>query len=96
MTQIEQAQADVRKFRTALWKENYCRAHGLYRKDRGGMRRPDIRAAPEPSDKDIGWPEPMVSVSWGVGYVTMTLDAYNRLKAKDKKMFNKLGGLHNV
>ena len=38
-------------------------------------------------------PEPMVSVTWGHGYITMTLDAYDKLKAKDKKLFNKLGGM---
>lgn len=96
VTQVEQGQADVRAVRVALWKERYCRAHGLFLKSKCGVRAPNIRAAPEPTDKDIGWPEPMVSVSWGTGYITMTLDAYNKLKAKDKKLFSKLGGLQNV
>lgn len=46
-----------------------------------------------PTDKDLNWPEPMVSVTWGSGYITMTLDAYQKLKAKDKKKFNEIGGL---
>ena len=40
----------------------------------------DVMAAPEPTD-------------WEHGYITMTLDAYDKLKAKDKKLFNKLGGM---
>lgn len=48
---------------------------------------------PKPTDQDLNWPEPMISVMWGHGYITMTLDAYDKLKAKDKKLFNKLGGL---
>lgn len=51
------------------------------------------RSAPEPTDKDLNWPEPMVSVTWERGYITMTLDAYTKLKAKDKKTFQQLGGL---
>lgn len=39
-------------------------------------------------------PEPMVTVTWEHGYITMTLDAYDKLKAKDKKLFNKLGGMY--
>mgnify|MGYP007006966759 FL=1 len=35
----------------------------------------------------------MASVTWGSGYITMTLDAYQKLKAKDKKKFNEIGGL---
>lgn len=46
-----------------------------------------------PTDEDLNWPEPMISVTWGHGYITMTLDAYDKLKAKDKKLFNKLGGM---
>lgn len=49
--------------------------------------------APEPTDEDLHWPEPMASVTWEHGYITMTLDAYDKLKAKDKKLFNKLGGM---
>ncbi len=47
-----------------------------------------------PTDEDLNWPEPMVSVTWEHGYITMTLDAYDKLKAKDKKLFNKLGGMY--
>ena len=36
----------------------------------------------------------MVTVTWEHGYITMTLDAYDKLKAKDKKLFNKLGGMY--
>ena len=46
------------------------------------------------TDEDLNWPEPMVSVTWEHGYITMTLDAYDKLKAKDKKLFNKLGGMY--
>ena len=47
----------------------------------------------EPTDEDLNWPEPMVSVQWDTGYCILTLEAYNKLKAKEKRLFNKLGGL---
>lgn len=47
-----------------------------------------------PTDEDLNWPEPMVSVTWDHGYIMMTLDAYDKLKAKDMKLFNKLGGMY--
>lgn len=50
-------------------------------------------AAPEPTDEELSLPEPMVTVTWPTGYVTMTLAAYNKLPAKTKTQFNKLGGL---
>lgn len=46
-----------------------------------------------PTDEDLNRPEPMVSVTWEHGYITMTLDAYLNLKAGDKKKFNEIGGL---
>ena len=50
--------------------------------------------SPEPTDEDLHWPEPRVTVTWEHGYITMTLDAYDKLKAKDKKFFNKIGGMY--
>ena len=58
------------------------------------MKEHDVPFAPEPTDEDLNWPEPMVSVTWEHSYITMTLDAYDKLKAKDKKLFNKLGGMY--
>lgn len=78
---IKAAHAEIRRERVPLWRQDYLRNH-------------DAVAAPEPTDEDLHWPEPMVTVTWEHGYITMTLDAYSKLKAKDKKLFNKIGGLY--
>lgn len=93
MTQIENAHFQIREIRAIAWKRKYCREHALFRKDKYGFSVLDISAAPEPTDEELGCPEPMVTVKWPTGYITMTLTAYNKLSAKDKKVFNKLGGL---
>ena len=93
MTQIEAAHEHIREIRTREWKERYCYKHNLFRKTRHGFAVPDIIAAPEPTDEELGWPEPMVTVTWPTGYVTMTLAEYKKLPAKTKTQFNKLGGL---
>ena len=72
------AHAVIALMRVLVWKLLYLKIH-------------DFMVAPEPTDEDLHWPEPMVSVTWEHGYITMTLDAYDKLKAKDKKLFNKLG-----
>lgn len=77
---LKAAHAEIRRERVLLWKQKYLEGY-------------DVPFAPEPTDWDLNWPEPMVSVTWGHGYITMTLDAYDKLKAKDKKLFNKLGGM---
>ncbi len=93
MDKIKAAHEHIREIRAHEWKKRYCYAHMLFRKTRHGSKVPDIIAAPEPTDEDLSWPEPMVTVTWPTGYTTMTLAAYNKLPAKDKKTFNKLGGL---
>lgn len=93
MDVIKEAHFQIRETRVIAWKREYCRKHGLYRKDKYGCSIPNISAAPEPIDEELGWPEPMVSVTWPKGYITMTLASYSKLSAKDKKLFNKLGGL---
>lgn len=93
MDKIKAAHEHIREIRAREWKERYCYKHNLFRKTRHGSTVPDIIAAPEPTDEDLSWPEPMVTVTWPTGYITMTLAAYNKLPAKDKKTFNKLGGL---
>ena len=93
MTQIEAAHEHIREVRAYEWKKRYCYEHKLFRKTQHGSTVPDTIAAPEPKDEELGWPEPMVTVTWPTGYITMTLAAYNKLPAKDKKTFNKLGGL---
>lgn len=77
---LKAAHAEIRRERVLPWKQDYLKDH-------------DVMVAPEPTDWGLNWPEPMVSVTWEHGYITMTLDAYDKLKAKDKKLFNKLGGL---
>ena len=76
MTQIEAAHE---------WKEQYCHKHKLFRKTRHGSTVPDIIAAPEPTDEDLGWPEPMVTVTWPTGYVTMTLAALLQLLSRQHR-----------
>ena len=78
---INAAHAEIRRKKVQQWKQEYLKDH-------------DVPFAPEPTDKDLDWPEPMVTVTWEHGYITMTLDAYSKLKAKDKKFFNKLGGMY--
>ena len=78
---LRAAHAEIRRERVLPWKQDYLKAH-------------DVMVAPEPTDEDLNWPEPMVLVTWEHGYITMTLDAYDKLKAKDKKLFNKLGGMY--
>lgn len=78
---LKAAHAEIRRKKVQQWKQEYLKNH-------------DVMVAPEPTDKDLNWPEPMVSVTWEHGYITMTLDAYDKLKAKDKKLFNKLGGMY--
>ena len=75
---IKAAHAEIRRERVRLWKP----------------KKHDVTVAPEPTDEDLHWPEPMVTVTWEHGYITMTLDAYDKLKAKDKKFFNKIGGMN--
>ena len=77
---LKAAHAEIRSERAWKWKQEHLKDH-------------DGPFVPEPTDEDLHWPEPMVSVTWEHGYITMTLDAYDKLKAKDKKLFNKLGGL---
>lgn len=77
---LQTAQDEIRAHRAREWQENYKRRTGK-------------SFAPEPTDEELNWPEPMVSVTWGSGYITMTLDAYQKLRAKDKKKFNEIGGL---
>lgn len=93
MDMIKEAHAQIRKTRAIAWKREYCRKNGLFHKDKHGFSVPGISAAPEPTDEELGWPEPMTTVTWPKGYITMTLAAYSKLSAKDKKVFNKLGGL---
>lgn len=78
---LRAAHAEIRRERVLPWKQDYLKEH-------------DVMVAPEPTNEDLNWPEPMVSVTWDHGYITMTLDAYDKLKAKDKKLFNKLGGMY--
>ena len=78
---LKAAHAEIRRERVQHWKQEYLKNH-------------DFMAGPVPTDEDLHWPEPMVSVTWEHGYITMTLDAYDKLKAKDKKLFNKLGGMY--
>ena len=78
---LRAAHAEIRRERVLPWKQDYLKEH-------------DVMVAPEPTDEDLNWPEPMVSVTWEHGYITMTLDAYDKPKAKDKKLFNKLGGMY--
>lgn len=77
---IKAAHAEIRNGKARQWKLRlkYLKGHD----------------APEPTDEDLHWPEPMVTVTWEHGYITMTLDAYDKLKAKDKKLFNKIGGMY--
>ena len=89
MDVIKDAHFQIRETRVIAWKRKYCREHALFRRDSVL----DISAAPEPTDEELGWPEPMVTVKWPKGYITMTLAAYSKMSAKDKKVFNKLGGL---
>lgn len=77
---LKAAHAEIRRKKVQQWKQEYLKNH-------------DFMVAPEPTDEDLNRPEPMVSVTWEHGYITMTLDAYDKLKAKDKKLFNKLGGM---
>ena len=90
---IKAAHEDIRETRAREWKERYCHEHMLYRRNKRGFRVPDIAAAPEPTDEDLNWPEPMATVTWPHGYVTMTLSAYKKLSAADKKKFTNLEDL---
>ena len=78
---LKAAHAEIRRKKVQQWKQEYLKNH-------------DFMVAPEPTDEDLHWPEPMVTVTWEHGYITMTLDAYDKLKAKGKKLFNKLGGMY--
>lgn len=78
---LRAAHAEIRRERVLPWKQDYLKEH-------------DVMVAPEPTGEDLNWPEPMVSVTREHGYITMTLDTYDKLKAKDKKLFNKLGGMY--
>lgn len=77
---LQTAQDEIRAHRAHEWQEDYKRRTGK-------------SFSPEPTDEELHWPEPMVSITWGSGYITMTLDAYQKLEAKDKKKFNEIGGL---
>ena len=78
---IKAAHAEIRRKKVQQWKQEYLKNH-------------DFMAGPEPTDEDLHWPEPMATVMWEHGYITMTLDAYDKLEAEDKKLFNKLGGMY--
>lgn len=89
-TEIEKAQQDIHTFRVQEWKDRW---RGRYRREHGLPLDAKTPEPPEPTDRDINWPEPMVSVQSGKCIITMTLAGYEKLPAKKKKLFHKLGGL---
>ena len=96
---IEQAIAEIRALRVLKWKLDYCDKNDLYRtvsNSRGQKRRaPDICAAPEPTDADIGFPIETLAVRWGeVGYLVIELSALPKLPMKQRNAILKLGGLN--
>lgn len=54
MTQIEAAHEHIREVRAYEWKKRYCYEHKLFRKTQHGSTVPDIIAAPEPKDEELG------------------------------------------
>lgn len=47
----------------------------------------------KPSDKDLNWPEPMISVYWETGYITIAASAFYKLPKAVQNKISKLGGL---
>lgn len=96
---IEQAIAEIRALRVLEWKLDYCEKNDLYRTVSNGrgykQRVPDIVAAPEPKDADIGFPIETLTVRWGdVGYLVIELSALQKLPTKQRNAILKLGGLY--
>lgn len=86
---IKYALEEIRAYRALEWKRDWCKKHrkNLF------VSPPPIASAPEPTDEDLHWPENMVSVYWDTGYITMTVDALQKLPAKQRNKISKLGGL---
>ena len=47
---LKAAHAEIRRKKVQQWKQEYLKNH-------------DFMVAPEPTDEDLSWPEPMVSVT---------------------------------
>lgn len=94
---IRLAREEIRGYRALQWKIDWCKKHGAYREVQVSRfrteRLPDVAAAPEPTDKDLDWPETMISVQWDTGYITITMDALQKLPANQRNKIYKLGGM---
>lgn len=76
---IEQALEEIRAVRKQEWKRDYYAKHHVY--------------APEPTDKDLGFPLQTLTVQWNTGFITIELSALAKLPAAQRNKIYKLGGL---
>lgn len=89
---IEQALEEIRAVREMEWRKRFCREHKLYRYD-SFFCEEDIRQAPYPTDKDLGFPLQTLTVQWDTGFATIELSALAKLPAAQRNKIYKLGGL---
>lgn len=78
-TDIAAAQKAVRAFRAREWEEK--------------QKRKKAAKIAKPSDKDLNWPESMISVYWETGYITIAASAFYKLPKAVQNKISKLGGL---
>lgn len=88
----EQILDEIRAYRELEWRRKYCRDHHLYRTGRY-LTEEDIRQAPYPTDKDLGFPLQTLTVFWDTGYLTIELSALAKMPAAKRNKIYKLGGL---
>ncbi len=77
---INQILAEIRPRRVHQWKKEYRSKHHEY-------------DAPEPTDKDLGFPLQMLTVHWETGFICVDLEALAKLPAAKRNKIYKLGGL---
>lgn len=80
MGRQDAALEDIRAYRIQKWKEDWIAKNGQ-------------EVVPEPKDKDIDWPEPMLFIEWGSGYIVMTEKAFLKLPKRKQNKILKLGGI---
>lgn len=76
---IEQVLSAIRAIRAQEWKRAYKTKYD--------------ETAPEPTDKDLGFPLETLSVHWGTGYLLVDLNALAKMPAAVRNKIYKLGGL---
>lgn len=75
----DQVLAAIRKIRAEQWKQEYRAKHHA--------------DAPEPTDKDLGFPPETLLVHWETGYLIIDLEALAKKPAAIRNKIFKLGGL---